>query len=162
MKKCFFCGADCPQAGRDVVAILCGGCVSKLVPQPEYRPVALKPTYEERMAKKEERKAKKVARLEALKNAKRGRARGWHFKKLFAYEDKFYSFGKEIDAALAAKLKKEIAKEESEVVIPKKRGRKPKTESVTAAAPKKRGRKPKTEIVTVAPKKRGRPKKIVR
>jgi len=105
---CFFCGNLVDGVGHDTVAVLCSTCTSRLTGVPEEKPQVQRLPYEERKARKEARQAKKLAKLEQKKSAKRGRGRGWHLKKLYEEDGKFYSFGKEIDASTVVKLKKEL------------------------------------------------------
>jgi hypothetical protein len=60
----------------------------------------------ERIARKAARHLRRKEKLAASKSA--GKGRGWHLKKLFLWEDSYFSFGKPIDAAEAVKIKKAI------------------------------------------------------
>lgn len=124
--RCFFCKREVDDVGADCKAVLCARCVARCVGPPELKASVPKLSYEEKKARKLEREEKKKAKLESMKTAKRGKGRGWHLKKLFIYEDKFFSYGEEVSALQAKKLKKEIAAEEAIklTTVPKKRGRK--------------------------------------
>lgn len=125
--NCFWCRSHVPQASKGTAAVLCSGCVQRLVGAPDIKPPAEKLTTEQRAERKAERAAKKVAKLEKLKTATRGRGRGWHLKKLFEFDGKYYSMGEEITAAEAMKIRKELAKAiPNPNPEPKRRGRKPK------------------------------------
>lgn len=110
---CFFCHEPAGKVSKDVRAVLCGNCTARLANPPENKPAAVKYTAEEKATRKAERAARKVEKLEKMKSAIKGRGRGWHLKKLFAFEGKFYSFGKEISDVEAAKLRKELIKAEA-------------------------------------------------
>jgi hypothetical protein len=110
--KCFFC--DTPVPGTDAKttkAVLCGKCVARLSDPPDLKPPPAKLSVEEKEVKKAEKEEKKAAKLEKMKTAKRGFGRGWHLKKLFEFEGKYFSMGKEITDAEAAKLRKKLKKE---------------------------------------------------
>lgn len=126
MKYCFFCRNACPQASKDATAVLCSHCVQKLVGPPDLKPPAEKLSAEEKAERKAAKEAKKAEKLEKMKTAVRGRGRGWHLKRLFEFDGKYYSMGKEISSVEAMKIRKELAKE-----IP----------DLNAPAPKTRGRK---------------------
>lgn len=111
--NCFFCRDDVPEASKDVKAVLCSKCTARACGAPEIKPDVPKLSYEEKMARKAEKVERKKAKLEKAKTATRGKGRGWHLKRLFMFDGKAYSFGKEIDLAAANKLKKQIAKEEA-------------------------------------------------
>lgn len=104
---CFFCGKTVTTDSR-VASILCGDCVAKL----SDAPIQPKPTVlvsaDEKKARKEARVNKKKAKLEAKKTAKKGRGRGWHLKELFEFDGEFYSFGKLIDVAAVAKIRRKL------------------------------------------------------
>lgn len=124
--NCFFCRAEAGKADKDVKAVLCGNCVQRLCGAPEPSVTAPKLSFEERKARKTARAEKKVAKLEQLKTAKRGRGRGWHLKKLFEADGQYFSMGKEINALEANKLRKALAKTEAIdpfKIAPAKRGR---------------------------------------
>lgn len=110
MLKCFFCREECPKASKDAKAILCDRCTLRLSAPPDIKVTAPKPTVEEKAAKKEEKAKKKAEKLEKMKTAKRGFGRGWHLKKLFEFEGQYFSMGKEISAADAAKIRKQLKK----------------------------------------------------
>lgn len=88
---------------------LCDKCVHRVADAPEMPKPVVRTSKEERIAKKEARLAKRKAKLEKSKT--RGKGKGWHLKKLFEFDGQFYSFGKEITDAEAAKLKKSIKKD---------------------------------------------------
>jgi hypothetical protein len=126
---CFFCKADAGRVSKDAKAVLCATCVQKLVNPPDLKPVPEKLSPEAKAEKKAAKVAKRTEKLEKLKTATRGRGRGWHLKKLFEFEGEYFTMGKNITAAEAAKIRKQLAKQpESDPfkVAPKKRGRKPK------------------------------------
>lgn len=125
--RCFFCKREVEDTADDLAAVLCARCVARCVGPPEFKTQAPKVSYDEKKARKLEREEKKKAKLETMKTAKRGKGRGWHLKKLFQYEDKFFSYGEEVTALVAAKLKKEVAAEDAAKAFApaKKRGRKP-------------------------------------
>lgn len=130
MIKCFWCRADVPQAAKGTAAALCSGCVQRLCGAPDIKPVAEKLTTEQKAERKQARAVKKVAKLEKLKSATRGRGRGWHLKKLFEFEGRYFSMGEEITAAEAMKIRKELAKAiPNPNPEPKRRDRKPKVKS---------------------------------
>lgn len=89
---------------------LCATCVSKLSdPPPMPKPTVIV-TVEEKKARKEMKLEKKKATLEAKKNAKRGKGRGWHLKQLFEFDGEFYSFGKPVGDAEVAKIRRALKK----------------------------------------------------
>lgn len=92
--------------GKDVASFICSRCTAKMVPAPEEKPKVVALTPEEKEAKAVAKEEKKKAKLEKMKI--KGRGKGWHLKRLFEFDGKFYSFGKEIDAAEAFKIKKDI------------------------------------------------------
>lgn len=124
--NCFFCRADAGRTSKDAKAVLCARCVQRLVGAPDIKPPVEKLTAEQKAERKQARAAKKVAKLEKLKTATRGRGRGWHLKKLFEFEGQYFSMGEAITADQAMKIRKELAKT---VVKPKRRGRKPKVKA---------------------------------
>lgn len=124
--NCFYCRNDAGRIGTDVKAVLCGTCVQRLTDAPAPAPTVTKLSVEEKAARKTARAERKVAKLEKLKTAKRGRGRGWHLKKLFEADGTYFSMGKEITAVEAAKIRKALAKlpvADPFKVAPKKRGR---------------------------------------
>lgn len=129
--NCFYCRNDAGKVGTDTKAVLCGDCVQRLTGAPDLAPVAPKLTSEEKAARKTARAERKVAKLEKLKTAKRGRGRGWHLKRLFEFEGQYFTMGQEITAAQAAKIRKELAKapQPDPFKLPVKRGRKPKVKA---------------------------------
>ena len=103
--KCIFCKSEM-KVSVEAAAGLCDRCVARLADPPK-QPVAapvLAPG--EKKARKEAREAKKAAKLQAAKTATKGKGQGWHFKPLFEWEGKFYSYGKEIDDAEVARIRK--------------------------------------------------------
>lgn len=126
--NCFWCREDAGRGvSKDAKAVLCSRCVQKLVGAPDIAPPQPKLSAEEKQARKTARAERKVAKLEKLKTAKRGRGRGWHLKRLFEFDGEYFSMGKPITAAEAMQLKKAMAKEITNPnPEPKRRGRKPK------------------------------------
>lgn len=108
---------ECNECGNEedyipsktATGLICSRCVSKMVAPPDPPKSVTKANSaspEEKAAKAAEKEKKKAEKLEKMKT--RGRGKGWHLKRLFEYDGKFYSFGKEIDANSALKIKKEI------------------------------------------------------
>lgn len=125
--NCFFCRADAGRVSKDAKAVLCATCVQKLAGAPEIKAPVVKLSAEQKLERKQARAAKKVARLEKLKTAVRGRGRGWHLKKLFEFEGQYFSMGKLITADEAMKIRKALAKAvPNPNPEPKRRGRKAK------------------------------------
>lgn len=123
--NCFACRRLVTDVAKDTKAVLCSDCVSKLVGPPDLAPPVQRLSYEERKAKKEAKAEKKKAKLESMKTKTRGKGKGWHLKKVFHFEGSYFSFGKEITAAAAAKLMKEVKKEEPKMKATKKGTLKP-------------------------------------
>jgi hypothetical protein len=123
---CFFCKRDVPSHDPKAKAVLCGHCVARLAGAPELPAPIQRLSYDERKAKKEAKIAKKKAKLESMKTKTRGKGKGWHLKKVFAFEGSYFSFGKEITAAEAAKLMKQVKKEEPKITPTKAGTLKPK------------------------------------
>ena len=117
---CFFCSRDVPSYGEKVKAVLCSHCVARLAGAPDIAPPIQRLSKAERDERKEAKIAKKKAKLEAMKTTARGKGKGWHLKKVFAFEGAYFSFGKEITAAEAAKLMKQVKKEEVKMTPTKK------------------------------------------
>ena len=117
---CFFCRRDVPSYDPKAKAVLCSTCVSQLAGPPDIAPPIQRLPYEERKAKKEAKAAKKAAKLEAMKTKTRGKGKGWHLKKVFHYEGQYFSFGKEITPAAAAKIMKQVKKETPSMKATKK------------------------------------------
>lgn len=110
--NCFFCRNPVKGSNaKEVKSVLCGTCTAKLSDPPEIKEQPAKLSIEEKEAKKAEKQKKKAERLEKMKTAKRGFGRGWHLKKLFEFEGQYFSMGKEITEAEAAKLRKKLKKE---------------------------------------------------
>lgn len=107
---CFFCRREAGKPPKDTKAILCGDCVQRCVGAPDIKPPAPKLTVAEKIEKKKIRVAKKAEKLTAMKSAARGRGRGWHLRRLFEFEGEYFSMGEKIDAAQAARIRKELAK----------------------------------------------------
>ncbi len=106
---CKECNADVGYSpGKGIKSVICWRCIAKIVAAPETPRVIKKLTTEERSSKKEEREKKKI---EKLNSAKKGRLRGWHKKKLFEHDGRFYSYGNPVSDADAMKIKKELQKE---------------------------------------------------
>ena len=111
---CFFCHDDVPGVGKEIKAVLCGRCTARLSDPPHLAPPPVKLTVEEKEAKKAAKVEKKKAKLEKLKTAKRGFGRGWHLKKLFEFENEYFSFGKKITTAEAVKIRRQLKKEQTQ------------------------------------------------
>src|ERR1017187_7788731 len=107
--ECIFCKRP-TMVDNKVHAVLCPRCVQHVVDPPTQPKPYVAPNVEAKEAKKAERAEKKKAKLEAKKTAKRGKGRGWHLKQLFEWEGQFYSFGKAIDDAAVAKIRKALKK----------------------------------------------------
>jgi len=89
-------------------------------PEPPKTAKANSASPEEKAAKVAAREQKKAEKLEKMKT--RGRGKGWHLKRLFEFDGKFYSFGKEIDPSSALKIKKELKENPAlEMLSPKTR-----------------------------------------
>ena len=106
---CFFCGKTVATDSR-VGALLCGDCTARLSDAPIQPKTIVKLDPDEKKARKEARVEKKKAKLEAKKTAKKGKGRGWHLKQLFEFDGEFYSFGKLINDAQVAKIRKSLKK----------------------------------------------------
>ena len=104
---CIFCKQPV-QVDSRTGAALCGDCVAKLSDAPIMPKPTVVVSIEDKKARKAARLAKKAAKLEAKKTAKKGRGRGWHLKQLFEFDGEFYSFGKKIDDAAVAKIRKAL------------------------------------------------------
>lgn len=129
---CFWCRNFVPQASKGTAAVLCSHCVQRLAGAPDLKPPAEKLTAEQKAERKAEKAKKKADKLEAMKTAVRGRGRGWHLKRLFEFDGKYYSMGKEISSVEAMKIRKELAKEiVNPNPVPAKRGRKTVAKKVT-------------------------------
>lgn len=128
--NCFFCRNDAGRVSKDAKAVLCATCTQRLVAPPELKSPIAKLSAEDKAARKAEKAAKKVAKLEKLKTATRGRGRGWHLKKLFEFEGEYFSMGKAITADEAMKIRKALAKAiPNPNPEPKRRGRKPRVKA---------------------------------
>jgi hypothetical protein len=123
---CFFCKRDVPSHDPKAKAVLCSSCVARLAGAPDLAPPVQRLSKAERDERKEAKLAKKKAKLEAMKTKTRGKGKGWHLKKVFAFEGSYFSFGKEITAAEAAKLMKQVKKEEPKMTATKTGTLKPK------------------------------------
>lgn len=111
------CSNGCGRApdielSKNATGFTCAYCVqSQVAPPPP--PANSAVSHEEKVARKAAREEKKKAKLEKAKTAVRGRLRGWHKKILFEHEGVFYSYGKVIDDAAVAKLRKELKEREA-------------------------------------------------
>lgn len=106
---CFFCRKSV-QVDARTAAVLCDTCIARISDPPAIPVTLPKLSVEEKALRKSERALRKKARLEAKKNAKSGRGRGWHLKQLFESDGEFYSFGKLIDDAAVAKIRRKLKK----------------------------------------------------
>lgn len=119
--ECSRCSGWVEQVGDKCVSVICSDCVQQDIPAPSLAPPIQRLSYEEKKERKEARAARKKAKLEAMKTKTRGKGKGWHLKKVFAFEGQYFSFGKEITPEAAAKLMKELKKDEGKMK-PTKRG----------------------------------------
>lgn len=104
---CFFCGTNVSTT-VDVGKLLCGNCTAKCADAPAPLKPYVDPTvaYRTKLARAEAKAAKKLEKLAVTAAKPAGRGRGWHLKRIFEFDGKFYSFGTEITKAEADKLLK--------------------------------------------------------
>lgn len=107
--RCLWCRAGV-SVDVKTGATLCAKCVSRLSDPPIQPKVFVPVSAEEKKVRKAGRVEKKQARLEALKQKKRGKGRGFHLRELAEFEGMFYSFGKSISDADVARIKKKLKK----------------------------------------------------
>lgn len=100
---CFFCRSEVPRTSSDVSAVLCGGCVQRITGAPAEAVTAKKKVLVDGKVVKRKRGRPRKNPVKA-KKASVGRGRGWHLKKLFQYENQYYSFGKPISEKEASQM----------------------------------------------------------
>jgi hypothetical protein len=93
---CFFCGAI-TSTTVGISAVLCGACTAKCADAPIPMKPYVDPTvaYKTKLDRATARAEKKIAKSIITENKPAGRGRGWHLKKLFVFDGKYYTFGVE-------------------------------------------------------------------
>ena len=107
--RCVSCTNDVPNVNKTTKSVTCPRCVQLATSPPDLSPVIVRLSYEERKDRKAERAVRKAARIQALLNKPKGRGRGWHLKRTFPWEGKFYSYGEEVTEQAYRKLQMEHA-----------------------------------------------------